>query len=139
LNKDYLKSRMGDFSFAKATKSDNIQRGFVALAESDETTHYSIVDQFGNAVSATTTLNGAYDSKLYCSELGFFLNNQMDDFSAKPGQANSYGLTGAGANAIEPGKRMLSSLTPTIVERQGKLYMVLGSPGGSAIITSVLQ
>lgn len=139
LSTSYLKGRMGDFSFAKATKSENIQRGFVSLVESDETTHYSIVDPFGNAVSATTTLNGAYGSKLFCSELGFFLNNQMDDFSAKPGQANSYGLTGEGANSIQPGKRMLSSMTPTIVERNGKLFMVVGTPGGSTIITSVLQ
>ncbi|RZJ31381.1 MAG: gamma-glutamyltransferase [Flavobacterium sp.] len=139
LSKDYLKRRMGDFSFAKATKSENIQRGFVNPAESNETTHYSIIDQFGNAVSATTTLNGAYGSKLFCSELGFFLNNQMDDFSAKPGASNSYGLTGSSANSIEPGKRMLSSMTPTIVEKNGKLYMVVGTPGGSTIITSVLQ
>ena len=135
----YLKSRMGDFTFAKATKSEKIQRGHINPLESNETTHYSIVDQFGNAVSATTTLNGGFGSKLYCAELGFFLNNEMDDFSAKPGQANSYGLTGGTANTIEPGKRMLSSLTPTIVEKNGKLFMVVGSPGGSTIITSVLQ
>ncbi len=139
LSTDYLKGRMGDFTFAKATKSENIQRGYINLPESNETTHYSIVDQFGNAVSVTTTLNGAYGSKLYCDELGFFLNNEMDDFSAKPGQANSYGLTGGSANSIAPGKRMLSSMTPTIVERNGKLFMVVGTPGGSTIITSVLQ
>lgn len=139
LGGDYLKHRMGDFTFGKATKSENIQRGYVNGAESNETTHYSIVDQFGNAVSATTTLNGAYGSKLYCAELGFFLNNEMDDFSSKPGQANSYGLTGSSANSIAPQKRMLSSMTPTIVERKGKLFMVVGTPGGSTIITSVLQ
>ncbi|CAM3434061.1 Glutathione hydrolase proenzyme [Flavobacterium longum] len=139
LDTTYLKSRMGDFTFAKATKSEKIQRGYINPLESNETTHYSIVDQFGNAVSATTTLNGGFGSKLYCAELGFFLNSEMDDFSAKPGQANSYGLTGGTANTIEPGKRMLSSLTPTIVEKNGKLFMVVGSPGGSTIITSVLQ
>jgi len=135
----YLQRRMGDFTFGKAGDSEKIQRGFVTGTESMETTHYSIVDQFGNAVSATTTLNADYGSKLFCDELGFFLNSQMDDFSAKAGQPNSYGLTGDKANKIEPGKRMLSSLTPTIVEKKGKLYMVLGSPGGSTIITSVLQ
>jgi gamma-glutamyltranspeptidase/glutathione hydrolase len=145
LDKTYLKRRMGDFTFGKATKSEDIQRGFVNATESTETTHYSIVDPFGNAVSVTTTLNGAYGSKLYCDELGFFLNNEMDDFSSKAGQANSYGLIGSEANNIQPGKRMLSSMTPTIVEKydknikKEKLFMVLGSPGGSTIITSVLQ
>ncbi|HLT54457.1 MAG TPA: gamma-glutamyltransferase, partial [Flavobacteriaceae bacterium] len=103
------------------------------------TTHYSIVDQFGNAIAVTTTLNGAYGSKLYCNELGFFLNNEMDDFSSKPGTPNMFGLVGAEANSIAPQKRMLSSMTPTIVEKDGKLWMVLGTPGGSTIITSVLQ
>jgi gamma-glutamyltranspeptidase / glutathione hydrolase len=139
LDSIYLQRRMGDFSFGKAGNSEKIQRGFVTGTESMETTHYSIVDQFGNAVSATTTLNGAFGSKLYCEELGFFLNNQMDDFSAKSGQPNSYGLIGDSANKIVPEKRMLSSMTPTIVERKGKLYMVLGTPGGSTIVTSVLQ
>jgi gamma-glutamyltranspeptidase/glutathione hydrolase len=87
----------------------------------------------------TTTLNGPYGSRLYCDELGFFLNNQMDDFSSKPGVPNYYGLVGAEANSIAPQKRMLSSMTPTIVEKNGKLFMLLGSPGGSTIITSVLQ
>jgi len=139
LDKNYLKERMQDFSFDKATKSTAVSKGNVSVYESDETTHYSIVDQFGNAVSATTTLNGAFGSKLYCEELGFFLNNEMDDFSSKPGFANSYGLIGAEANSIAPEKRMLSSMTPTIVERDGKLSMALGTPGGSTIITSVLQ
>lgn len=139
LDEKYLKERMHDFSFEKATKSADVSKGNVSVYESDETTHYSIVDQFGNAVSATTTLNGAFGSKLYCEELGFFLNNEMDDFSSKPGFANSYGLVGAEANSIAPEKRMLSSMTPTIVERNGKLSMVLGTPGGSTIITSVLQ
>lgn len=135
----YLEQRMANFSFQKATKSSDVSRGKIAFSESNETTHYSIVDAKGNAVSATTTLNGAFGSKLYCDELGFFLNNEMDDFSAKPGTANSYGLVGNEANAIAPEKRMLSSMTPTIVEKNGKLLMVLGTPGGSTIITSVLQ
>ena len=139
LNTDYLKQRMADFSFEKATKSAGVGHGKITFSESNETTHYSIVDAKGNAIAATTTLNGAFGSKLYCDELGFFLNNEMDDFSSKPGTANSYGLVGAEANAIAPGKRMLSSMTPTIVEKNGKLLMVLGTPGGSTIITSVLQ
>ena len=139
LDEKYLKERIRNFSFEKATKSADVSKGNVSVYESDETTHYSIVDQFGNAVSATTTLNGAFGSKLYCEELGFFLNNEMDDFSSKPGFANSYGLVGAEANSIAPQKRMLSSMTPTIVEKNGKLSMVVGTPGGSTIITSVLQ
>ena len=139
LNDAYLKDRMKTFSFEKATSSADVSHGDVSVYESNETTHYSIVDTEGNAVSVTTTLNGAYGSKLYCDELGFFLNNQMDDFSAKPGVPNYYGLVGAEANSIAPNKRMLSSMTPTIVEKNGKLLMLLGSPGGSMIITSVLQ
>jgi gamma-glutamyltranspeptidase/glutathione hydrolase len=135
----YLTKRMDDFSFDKATKSSAISNGSISGYESNETTHYSIVDAQGNAVSATTTLNDNYGSKLYCDELGFFLNNQMDDFSAKPGVPNLYGLTGSKANSIAPQKRMLSSMTPTIVEKKGQLYMVVGTPGGSTIITSVLQ
>ena len=135
----YLKNRMSNFSFTKATKSIDVSHGNIEIIESNETTHYSIVDQFGNAISATTTLNGAYGSKLYCSELGFFLNNEMDDFSSKPGAPNMFGLVGAEANSIAPEKRMLSSMTPTIIEKNGKLYMVVGTPGGSTIITSVLQ
>jgi gamma-glutamyltranspeptidase / glutathione hydrolase len=138
LNQDYLNQRMSDFSFEKATKSAQLSPG-LSLSESTETTHYSIVDAFGNAVSATTTLNDAYGSKYYVESLGFFLNNEMDDFSSKPGVPNSYGLVGAEANKIEPEKRMLSSMTPTIVEKNGQLWLVLGSPGGSTIITSVLQ
>lgn len=136
---DYLKGRMDSFSFDKATKSSELSHGSVEILESEETTHYSIVDPFGNAVSVTTTLNGGYGSKLYCSDLGFFLNNEMDDFSAKPGAPNMFGLVGAEANSIAPEKRMLSSMTPTIVEKEGKLLMVVGTPGGSTIITSVLQ
>ncbi|TRX01543.1 gamma-glutamyltransferase [Flavobacterium gawalongense] len=135
----YLKSRMSDFSFDKASKSSDIANGEIKGYESKQTTHYSIVDTDGNAVSATTTLNDNYGSKIYCDELGFFLNNQMDDFSAKPGVPNLYGLTGTEANSIAPEKRMLSSMSPTIVEKNGKLFMVVGTPGGSTIITSVLQ
>ncbi|WP_299385962.1 gamma-glutamyltransferase [uncultured Lacinutrix sp.] len=135
----YLKDRMSSFSFEKATPSTEISHGTVDIVESDETTHYSIVDSFGNAIAVTTTLNSYYGSKLYCQELGFFLNNEMDDFSSKPGIPNVYGLIGAEANAILPEKRMLSSMTPTIVEKDGKLLMSVGTPGGSTIITSVLQ
>ena len=139
LSDNYLKNRMDSFSFDHATKSSEISHGSIEIVESNETTHYSIIDQFGNAISATTTLNGAYGSKLYCSELGFFLNNQMDDFSSKPGEPNMFGLIGAEANSIQPEKRMLSSMTPTIVEKNGHLFMSVGTPGGSTIITSVLQ
>jgi gamma-glutamyltranspeptidase/glutathione hydrolase len=136
---EYLKSRMESFNFSQATKSEEIAQGEITFAESMETTHYSIVDAEGNAVSVTTTLNGAYGSKVYIDELGFFMNNEMDDFSAKVGVPNMFGLIGAEANSIAPGKRMLSSMTPTIVEKDGKLWMVVGTPGGSTIITSVLQ
>lgn len=136
----YLKSRMDNFDPHKPTPSVLVAHGEVFMhAEHDETTHFSIVDADGNAVSVTTTLNGAFGSKLYVDNLGFFLNNQMDDFSVKAGVPNAYGLTGAEANEIAPGKRMLSSMTPTIVEKDGELWMVLGTPGGSTIITSVLQ
>ncbi|MDY7395065.1 gamma-glutamyltransferase [Aureibaculum sp. 2210JD6-5] len=135
----YLSQRMSDFSWDKATKSTDITYGQITLPESEETTHYSIIDQFGNAVAVTTTLNGAYGSKVYVEEAGFFLNNEMDDFSSKPGEPNMFGLLGAEANAIAPQKRMLSAMTPTIVEKDGKLKMVIGTPGGSTIITSVMQ
>lgn len=135
----YIKNRMADFSFDAATPSSTISHGAIPGYESFETTHYSIVDQFGNAVAVTTTLNSGYGSKLYVKELGFFLNNEMDDFSAKPGEPNIYGLVGGEANAIAPQKRMLSSMTPTIIERDGKLSMVVGTPGGATIITSVFQ
>lgn len=139
LDKDYLLERMESFSFDQATPSASIKSGTITAYEKPETTHFSIVDQFGNAISVTTTLNGNYGSKLYIPELGFFLNNEMDDFSAKPGTPNMFGLVGGEANAIVPQKRMLSSMSPTIVEKDGQLYMVVGTPGGSTIITSVLQ
>jgi gamma-glutamyltranspeptidase/glutathione hydrolase len=139
LDQAYLRSRMESFTFEKATKSEDIAKGEFAFSESMETTHYSIVDEEGNAVSLTTTINGGYGSKVFIEDLGFFMNNEMDDFSAKPGTPNMFGLTGAEANSIAPGKRMLSAMTPTIVEKGGKLWMVVGTPGGSTIITSVLQ
>ncbi|MCB0456172.1 MAG: gamma-glutamyltransferase [Flavobacteriaceae bacterium] len=139
LDNTYLKNRMRTFSFEKATPSSSLGYGVISGYESPETTHFSIVDAFGNSVSNTTTLNSEYGSKLYCKELGFFLNNEMDDFSAKPGAPNIYGLVGGKANAIAPQKRMLSSMTPTIVEKNGQLWMVVGTPGGATIITSVAQ
>lgn len=139
LNENYLSNRMSDFSFNYASPSSTISYGTIEGYESPETTHFSIVDAYGNAVSNTTTLNSEFGSKLYCKELGFFLNNEMDDFSIKPGTPNIYGLVGGKANAIAPQKRMLSSMTPTIVEKNGKLWMVVGTPGGATIITSVAQ
>ena len=124
----------------QATPSTQITAGpSLPRYESDQTTHYDIVDTQGNAVSCTTTLNGAYGSKVVVEGAGFLLNNEMDDFSAKPGVPNAYGLVGGTANAIQPGKRMLSSMTPTILTQNGKLALVTGSPGGSTIITTVLQ
>lgn len=139
LSPNYLKERMSSFSWDKASKSSEIAHGKIVGYESDETTHYSIVDRFGNAVAVTTTLNTNYGSKVYVKGGGFFLNNQMDDFSIKPGEPNTYGLVGSEKNAIAPNKRMLSSMSPTIIEKDGKLFMVIGTPGGSTIITSVLQ
>ena len=139
LSQSYLIKRLGLINDSIATPSTEIQAGSSELLESMETTHLSVVDEMGNAVSVTTTLNGAYGSKIMVDSAGFFLNNEMDDFSAKPGVANLFGLVGSVANAIAPEKRMLSSMSPTIVERNGELYMVLGSPGGSTIPTSTLQ
>ena len=134
----YSKDRMSTFNWNKATLSSDIKAGNMPM-ESEETTHFSVVDRQGNAVSITTTLNGGYGSKVFVKGAGFLLNNEMDDFSVKPGSPNMYGLLGGEANAIQPGKRMLSSMTPTILEKDGKLFMILGSPGGSTIITSVFQ
>jgi len=139
LSDAYLKDRMDSFSFESATPSKELTHGSISQAESTETTHYSIVDSYGNAIAVTTTLNASFGSKLYSKKLGFFLNNEMDDFSAKPGTPNLFGLVGGNANAIAPQKRMLSSMTPTLVEKDNKLWMTLGTPGGSTIITSVLQ
>ena len=136
----YLQARMANFDATHVTVSDSILAGnFKLLKESFETTHTSIVDAEGNAVSVTTTLNSNYGCKVWVDGAGFFLNNEMDDFSAKPGVPNQFGLVGAEANSIRPEKRMLSSMTPTIVEKDGKLFMVLGAPGGSTIITAVFQ
>jgi gamma-glutamyltranspeptidase/glutathione hydrolase len=139
LDTTYIRSRAKDIRFDKATLSSAINPGTVAGYESEQTTHYSIVDAQGNAVSATTTLNGSYGSLVVVESGGFIMNNEMDDFSVKPGSPNMYGLIGGEANAIVPNKRMLSSMTPTILEKDGKLYMVIGTPGGSTIITSVFQ
>ena len=139
MSADYLKSRWTDFAFAKATDSKAIRGGQIPGYESLETTHFSVVDKDGNAVSITTTLNGGYGSRVVVGGAGFFMNNEMDDFSVKAGAPNMYGLIGSQANAIAPGKRMLSSMTPTILEKDGKLFMVVGTPGGSTIITSVYQ
>lgn len=139
LNQNYNVGRMNDFSFANATPSASVKAGELSGKESEETTHYSIVDAQGNAVSATTTLNGSYGSLVIVGGAGFIMNNEMDDFSVKPGVPNMYGLVGGKANAIEPYKRMLSSMSPTIVEKNNQLFMVVGTPGGSTIITSVFQ
>jgi gamma-glutamyltranspeptidase/glutathione hydrolase len=136
----YIEFRMSDFSQDTASESNYVRSGdFTVALESYETTHLSVVDRAGNAASVTTTLNSNYGSKVFVDGAGFFLNNEMDDFSAKPGVMNQFGLLGAEANAIAPGKRMLSSMTPTIVEKNNDLFMVVGTPGGSTIITSVFQ
>lgn len=140
LDPRYIKYRLKDFNPDSASGSLSVYAGNFKLAlEHFETTHLSVIDREGNAVSVTTTLNGNFGSKVVVDHAGFFLNNEMDDFSVKPGVPNMFGLIGAAANAIEPSKRMLSSMTPTIVEKNGKTFMVLGSPGGSTIITSVFQ
>lgn len=139
MDPEYQQTRMADFDPTKATLSEDISAGNLAPPESEETTHFSIIDEKGNAVSITTTLNGSMGSKVFVAGAGFLLNNEMDDFSIKPGSPNMYGLVGGEANAIQPGKRMLSSMTPTILSKDGKLFMVVGTPGGSTIITSVFQ
>ena len=139
ISDNYLNNRMKSFTFNLASESKEIQAGKIDSKESEETTHYSILDKEGNAVAVTTTLNGSYGSKVFVEDGGYFLNNEMDDFSIKPGFANMFGLIGSEINSIKPEKRMLSSMTPTIILKDGKLYMILGTPGGSTIITSVLQ
>ncbi len=138
-DRSYASARMASFDPERATPSDSVEAGTFPVMESPQTTHYSIVDAHGMAVSVTTTLNGGYGSCVLVDGAGFFLNNEMDDFSSKPGVPNLYGLVGAEANAIAPSKRMLSSMTPTIVTRGDSLLMVVGTPGGSTIITSVFQ
>lgn len=139
LDYEYQQQRMKTFSWNYATASSAVKPGKLTGKESEETTHYSIVDKEGNSVSVTTTINLAYGSKVVVKGAGFLLNNEMDDFSVKPGSPNAFGVTGGAANAIAPGKRMLSSMTPTIIEKDKELYMVVGTPGGSTIITSVFQ
>ena len=139
LNENYLSNRYKNIKENIKTPSSDIKSGEIYINESEETTHYSIVDKLGNAVSVTTTINSSFGSKVVVDGAGFLLNNEMDDFSIKPGFPNMFGLIGGEANAIEPNKRMLSSMTPTIVEKDKKLFMVLGTPGGSTIITSVFQ
>jgi gamma-glutamyltranspeptidase/glutathione hydrolase len=134
----YLKARMKDYVPGKATPSESVSPGKVN-PESEETTHLSVADQFGNVVSVTTTLNGGYGSKTVVGGAGFLMNNEMDDFSVKPGVANMYGAVGKEANAIQPGKRMLSSMTPTVVLKDKQPYLVVGTPGGTTIPTSVFQ
>jgi gamma-glutamyltranspeptidase/glutathione hydrolase len=139
LSKSYTMKLFGQIS-DKSISSENIKPGNPdENKESEETTHYSVMDKHGCAVSVTTTINSAYGSKLVVEGAGFLLNNEMDDFSGKPGVPNQFGLIGSVANEIQPGKRMLSSMTPSIVLKNGKPVLVLGSPGGSTIITTVLQ
>ncbi len=135
----YIRQRMESFNPEKATPSVEIKQGEIAGYEPTETTHISIVDTEGNAVSVTTTLNDWFGSRVLVAGSGFFLNNEMDDFSVKPGVPNAYGVTGGKGNEIQPGKTMLSSMTPTLVEKDDKLFMVIGSPGGPRIITAVFQ
>lgn len=132
-------SKLQNFNFNKAIKSADVNADILPGYESEQTTHFNIVDAAGNAVSITTTLNDSYGSGVFVDGAGFLLNNEMDDFSVKAGVPNMYGLIGGKANEIQPGKRMLSSMTPTILEKDGKLFMVVGTPGGSTIITSVFQ
>jgi len=139
LQTNYLKRRIADFNPEKATPSSEIKGGTFQPNDSEETTHYSITDKWGNAVSVTTTLNDAYGSRVVVEGAGFLLNDEMDDFSAAVGKPNKYGLTGTEANAIQPHKHPLSSMSPTIIEQNGALFMVVGTPGGSTIPTSVLQ
>ncbi|MGR3811842.1 gamma-glutamyltransferase [Jiulongibacter sp. NS-SX5] len=139
MSQPYLQERWASFDPSKASLSSEIDGGDVPYYESDQTTHFSVVDKNKMAVSITTTLNGAFGSKVVVDGGGFFMNNEMDDFSVKPGVPNMFGLIGNKANEIQPGKRMLSSMTPTIVEKDGELFVVAGTPGGSTIITSVYQ
>jgi len=139
IDKEYLEARMSTFDENKASLSSLIYPGVPSLTMPEETTHYSVVDRQGNAVSATTTLNGIFGNSIVVNGAGFLLNNEMDDFSVKPGSPNMYGLVGGEANSIAPGKKMLSSMTPVIVEKDGKLFLVAGTPGGSTIPTTVFQ
>ena len=135
----YLKNRMNDFVLGKAGSSELVKPGVLPVKESEQTTHISVIDNKGNAASVTTTLNNSFGSKTVVGGAGFFLNDEMDDFSAKPGTPNLYGAVGGEANSIVPGKRMLSSMTPTIVLKKGKIFLVVGTPGGTTIPTTVFQ
>jgi len=139
LDTAYQLGRMKDMDFTHATPSSEIKAGNPKAYESEQTTHFSIVDMEGNAVAITTTLNNSYGSQVVVQGAGFLLNDEMDDFSMKPGVPNLYGLLGGEANAIAPGKRMLSAMSPTILTKDNHLFMVVGTPGGSTIITSVFQ
>jgi gamma-glutamyltranspeptidase/glutathione hydrolase len=136
---EYLKMRMSSYRTDAPTPSSQLEPGNVNYHESEETTHLSVMDSEGNAVAVTTTLNGSYGSKTVVGGAGFFLNNEMDDFSIKPGVPNMFGAIGGEANAIHPGKRMLSSMTPTLVLKNNKAYIVVGTPGGTTIPTQVFQ
>jgi gamma-glutamyltranspeptidase/glutathione hydrolase len=137
LDNTYLNNRMKDYDSTKASPSATIKAG--SIRESNETTHISILDKDGNMVSITTTLNGSYGSRTVIGGAGFIMNNEMDDFSVKPNTPNMYGAIGGAANAIQPNKRMLSSMTPTLVLRNKKPFIVVGTPGGTTIPTSVFQ
>ena len=139
IHEKYLKDRMADFVPGKASNSEQVKPGEIPAAESEETTHLSVIDKDGNAVAVTTTLNNSYGSKTVVGGAGFILNDEMDDFSVKPGVPNMYGAIGGEANAIMPGKRMLSSMTPTLVLKDGMPFLVVGTPGGTTICTSVFQ
>jgi gamma-glutamyltranspeptidase/glutathione hydrolase len=133
----YIKERMKKFNMDSAGNSESTSAG--VIPESEETTHFGTYDRNGNCVSITTTLNGGYGCRTVVGGAGFLLNNEMDDFSVKPGVPNMYGAVGGEANAIAPGKRMLSSMTPTIALFKGKPFLILGTPGGTTITTSVFQ
>ncbi|MBS1620668.1 MAG: gamma-glutamyltransferase [Bacteroidetes bacterium] len=138
-NDVYLQERMKDYDPGKATPSTVIKPGKLLSTESEETTHFNVIDKEGNAVSVTTTLNNSYGSKVIVGGGGFLMNDEMDDFSIKPGVANMYGAVGGEANSIVAGKRMLSSMTPTIVLKNNQPYLIVGTPGGTTIPTSVFQ
>jgi gamma-glutamyltranspeptidase/glutathione hydrolase len=139
ISKDYAKKINKNINIGTVTPSSEIYPGTFIDNEGDETTHFSVVDKHGNAISSTYTLNSTFGSGVVIKDTGILMNNEMDDFAAAPGVANQFGLLGAKANEIAPGKRPLSSMTPTIVMKNGKLFFTTGSPGGSRIITAVLQ
>jgi gamma-glutamyltranspeptidase/glutathione hydrolase len=139
LDPEYIMKRRATIQPNRATPSDQVSPGHPKGSESTETTHFNVVDADGNAVAVTYTLNGGFGSGVTAPGLGFLLNNEMDDFASKPGEPNMFGLVQGEANSIAPNKRPLSSMTPTILLKDGKLFMVVGAPGGSRIITGVMQ